>query len=189
MTTETLVQQLHDTIHKHVSAFLEQKSEKAVAAEKEIANLQKVLDGMDDHSPARGGIEQAIASLEPDHASEIKQRREDAAVAMLTITNGLRLPLQLKPKAPAKPRAAAGVNGAGGGGKPVKRVRLDKGEREKFEKQVMKLLKGGKQLNRTEILDATGMDGPMYTAVTRTLKQEGDIVSEGRGRAATVRLS
>ena len=33
------------------------------------------------------------------------------------------------------------------------------------------------------------MEGPMYTAVTRTLKNEGDIVTEGRGRAATLRLS
>lgn len=166
---------------------MNQKSEKAVAAEAEVAKLQAMLDGMGDKSPARAGIEAAIESLDTGDAEFVRERKEEAAFAVIMLCNEMRLPVQLKPRKPKAPKAvsASGTPSATKG----KRRRLDKGERERFETAVLKVLKGGKSLNRSEIIDLTGMDGPMYTAVTRTLKTEGDIVTEGRGRAATLRLS
>lgn len=188
MRKENLAETLRPQFTKKMGEFLSLKSEKAIAAEAEIAKLKTMLDGMGDKSPARAGIEAAIESLNTGDDEFERERREEAAFAVIMLCNELRLPVQLKPRKPKAAKAASATGGASSATKG-KRRRLDKGERERFEKAVVKVLKGGKSLNRTEIIDLTGMDGPMYTAVTRTLKNEGDIITEGRGRAATLRLS
>ena len=187
MRKENLAETLRPQFTKVIGEFLNQKSEKALAAEAEGAKLKSMLDAMDERSPARAGIETAIESLDTGDDTFVRERREEAAFAVIMLCNELRLPVQLKPRKP-KPAAAA-VNGSAPAPAKGTRRRLDKNERERFEKAVLKVLKGGKSLNRSEIIDLTGMEGPMYTAVTRTLKNEGDIVTEGRGRAATLRLS
>jgi len=187
MRKENLAEILRPHFTKAIGEFLNQKSEKAIAAEAEVAKLQTMLDGMGEKSPARAGIESAIESLDTGDQEFVRERKEEAAFAIIMLCNEMRLPVQLKPRKP-KPAKTVTANGTAPAAKG-KRRRLDKGERERFEKAVLKVLKGGKSLNRSEIIDLTGMDGPMYTAVTRTLKTEGDIVTEGRGRAATLRLS
>lgn len=186
MRKENLAEALRPQFSKKMGEFLSLKSEKAIAAEAEVAKLKSTLEAMADQSPARAGIEAAIESLNTGDDAYERERREEAAFAVIMLCNELRLPVQLKPR---KPKAVKSTEGGAPGAAKGKRRRLDKGERERFEKAVVKLLKGGKSLNRTEIIDLTGMDGPMYTAVTRTLKNEGDIVTEGRGRAATLKLS
>lgn len=188
MRKENLAEILRPHFTKAIGEFLNQKSEKAIAAEAEVTKLQTMLDGMGEKSPARAGIESAIESLDTGDQEFVRERKEEAAFALIMLCNELRLPVQLKPRKP-KPAKVATAGGSAPAAVKGKRRRLDKGERERFEKAVLKVLKGGKSLNRSEIIDLTGMDGPMYTAVTRTLKTEGDIVTEGRGRAATLRLS
>ncbi|MEE9404624.1 MAG: hypothetical protein V3V20_07010 [Algisphaera sp.] len=186
MRKESLAEVLRNPFTKAMTEFLSTKSEKALAADKEIKKLEITRDSLSADSPARVGIEQAIESLNAGDDELARERREEAAFAVIMLCNELRLPVQLKTKAP-KPLKAVVVSG-----QPVvrgKRRRLDKRAREEAEKALLKVLKGGKPFTRSEIIERTGMDGPMYTAVTRILKNEGDIVTVGRGRASLLQLS
>ena len=181
MSRDQLTNSIRDSIKGTVENFISQKSEAAQKAEAERAKLQEFKQQLGEGSLALKGIEKAIRDLEHDPSADEKVRRQEAAFALVTFANELKLPVQLAKRSrrsSSGTRASRGSSGGGGG-------RMSQDEMERVADAVYDTLPPAgttddECLSKDEIADQAGVDRSALDSALLKLRRDGKAETNGK---------
>jgi hypothetical protein len=187
LTKERLVDLLMPAMKQPIEQFAAQKSEAATKAESEIAEINKLKATLGQDSPAVAELNNAIKTLEHNPDTDRKARLRDAAIAVVTVCNGLGVPVEVK-KPKANPGSANGTGGdaaePAGRSSKNRRKRLSSAEIDRFGQLVLKALPPASTSDARcksieAISDDTGLSKDEVRSALNKLKREGDAETNG----------
>ncbi len=184
MNKEQLSDKLQAAIHPLIEEFIGQpspgasaKEEERAAVEKRRENARKSLGEEDPAFRAANDVlDQLLEALQVSSTDQKKENRRIAAEALIHVTNGLRLPVKLKPKSETGGRKPGGRAGTAADG------RRNRKTAEVLARETAAVVKALPRaaaafVPKSDITEKVGFDP---TSALLKLKREGVAVSNGR---------
>ena len=179
LSKEQLIDRLRSAIGTHLTTYLDQKTTHQVEQEKEIERIQKLIAKEPENSPTLPALKDVVQKIQAElsrPAINMPLRRE-AALAVLTVCNEHRLPLQFKQDPAAQPAAASTRPRA-------ERKRLPREEMQKACTAIMKILPPADTLDhlcmaKSRVAEKCDLDAKTASSALIKLNRDGLATSNG----------
>lgn len=177
ITKEILVNRIHSALSAELSAFLNQSSAEDLAFQQEITALRQQAETAN-YPAIAAGIRQTIKELESKRPDMSIARRQEAALAVLIVTNAFRLPLQIKGSSPVEVKPAKSAKGESSG-KRMSRASM----RQLLESLLKAFPPVGQAIGISDLAEKVGASVSDTRSAILRLKREKKVAPNGaRGR-------